>query len=154
MIRTEREYKQAKQRLVEESERLALQRAELAKMGLAGDQLERAMAPMISFHLQLQEEVESYEGLLRGEIRELVNLHGLGQILVGVRIARGMTQRQLAETLGVDESQVSRDERNEYHGVTVERASRILDALCAELRSRVQAAVAEEPAAATRDGPD
>jgi hypothetical protein len=31
--------------------------------------------------------------------------------------------------------QVSRDERNEYHGITVDRASRILDALGVQLRS-------------------
>jgi transcriptional regulator with XRE-family HTH domain len=36
---------------------------------------------------------------------------------VALRIATGLTQRQLAETLGVHESQVSRDERNEYHGI-------------------------------------
>jgi hypothetical protein len=38
----------------------------------------------------------------------------------------------------VHESQVSRDERNEYHNVTVERAARILDALNAEVHSTVQ----------------
>ena len=30
---------------------------------------------------------------------------------------------------------MSRDERNEYHGVTVERASRVLDAMGTQLRS-------------------
>jgi hypothetical protein len=35
----------------------------------------------------------------------------------------------------VHESQISRDERNEYHGITVERASRILDAMNVRLRS-------------------
>jgi len=59
---------------------------------------------------------------------------------VALRIALGLTQRELAERLGVHESQVSRDERNEYHAVTVERASRILDALGVDLRS-----VFEEP---------
>ena len=32
---------------------------------------------------------------------------------------------------------VSRDERNEYHGITVERARRVLDALGARLLTRV-----------------
>ena len=40
--------------------------------------------------------------------------------------------------MGVDESQVSRDERNEYHGVTLDRAQRILDALQEKLVSRVE----------------
>jgi hypothetical protein len=33
---------------------------------------------------------------------------------------------------------VSRDERNEYHGVTLQRAGRILDALNARVRSTVE----------------
>jgi transcriptional regulator with XRE-family HTH domain len=50
-------------------------------------------------------------------------------LLIALRIAAGMTQRQLADRLDVSEAQVSRDERNEYHGITVERAQRIIDAL-------------------------
>jgi transcriptional regulator with XRE-family HTH domain len=46
--------------------------------------------------------------------------------LIGVRIAKGLSQKELAELLGVSEAQVSRDERNEYHGITVERAQYIL----------------------------
>ena len=64
-------------------------------------------------------------------------MRGLGQLLVSLRIARGLTQRELAERLGVHESLVSRDERNEYHGITLDRAARILDALGYELRSTV-----------------
>ena len=45
------------------------------------------------------------------------------------RIANGLTQKELAKRLGVSAAQVSKDERNEYHGITVERAQRILDAL-------------------------
>lgn len=66
-------------------------------------------------------------------MREVSNLHGLGRALVAIRIALGLTQRELADRLGVNESQVSRDERNEYRGVTVERACRILDALGVEM---------------------
>jgi hypothetical protein len=72
--------------------------------------------PMESFHLQLHEEVESYERLKRGEFPELDNLRGLGHLLIAVRIAQGVSQRELARRLGVHESQVSRDERNEYFG--------------------------------------
>lgn len=93
---------------------------------------------MLSFHLQLAEEVESYERLCRGQIAEIQNLHGLGRLLIGLRIARGMSQRELAEKLDVHESQVSRDERNEYHGLTVQRAARILDVLGARLTSHVE----------------
>jgi hypothetical protein len=36
--------------------------------------------------------------------------------------------------------QVSRDERNEYHGITVERAGRILDAIGVEILIEVHLA--------------
>ena len=36
---------------------------------------------------------------------------------------------------------MSRDERNEYHGVTVERANRVLEALEAEIAIRVTSPV-------------
>ncbi|MDP9378989.1 MAG: helix-turn-helix domain-containing protein [Chloroflexota bacterium] len=40
-----------------------------------------------------------------------------------------MSQRELAERPGVSEAQVSCDERSEYHGITVDRAQRVLDAM-------------------------
>ena len=138
MIHSEKEYKEAVERIRQEKERLARQKAELKGMGLGPGEIKRAMDPMLSFHQQLEEEVQAYERLKRGEFEEIGNLRGLGQLLVSLRIARGRTQRQLAEKLGVHETQVSRDERNEYHGITLERAARILDALGAEVRSRVE----------------
>jgi len=49
-----------------------------------------------------------------------------------------MTQRELARRLDADETAVSRDERNEYHGITVERAKKVLDALGVRLVTRVE----------------
>lgn len=135
MIRSESEYQEAVQRLAEERGRLEEHHKRLLEMNLGPDEVKRALDPLRSFHLQLEEEVESYERLKRGDLGELMNLHGLGRTLVALRIARGLTQRELALRLGVHESQVSRDERNEYHGITVERASRVLDALGAQLKS-------------------
>lgn len=135
MIRNESEYQEAARRLQEERARLNDHKARLRGMGLGPREVKRAMDPLRSFHDQLSEEVESYERLKRGDIAELMNLHGLGYALVALRIARGLTQRELASRLGVHESQVSRDERNEYHNMTVDRASRILDALGVRMRS-------------------
>jgi DNA-binding XRE family transcriptional regulator len=138
MIRNEKEYREAVERIRQEKDRLARQEAELKTMGLGPAEIKRALDPMRSFHEQLEEEVASYERLKRGEFDEVLNLRGLGQLLVALRIARGLTQRQLAEKLGVHETQVSRDERNEYHGITLERAARILEVLGVEVRSRVE----------------
>lgn len=137
MIRTEPEYQKAVRRLEEEKRRFAEHRRRLAEMKLGPEEIKRALDPIQSFHLQLAEEVASYERLKRGEFDELTNFYGFGRLLVGLRIALGLTQRELATRLGVDESQVSRDERNEYHGVSIERATRILEVMGVQLRSRV-----------------
>lgn len=138
MIRNEVEYKEAVSRLKEEEARLEEQRRALRETGLPDEQIKRVIDPMVSFHLQLVEEVGSYEKLRRGEFEEFTNLKGLGQLLIGLRIAKGMSQRELADRLGVHESQVSRDERNEYHGITVDRVGRVLEALGAEIRTKVE----------------
>jgi ribosome-binding protein aMBF1 (putative translation factor) len=148
VIRNEAGYKEAVARLTDEAKRLATHRASLKKRGLAKDEIKRVTDPMVSFHLQLKEEVESYERLRRGEFQDLDNLSGLGQLLISLRIAQGVSQRELARRLDVHESQVSRDERNEYFGVTLERAARILDALHVRLRTSVEVDAPRELASA------
>ena len=137
MIRNEDEYQEASKRLDDETLRLEQHRARLKETGLNEDEIKRVIDPLASFHLQLREEVEAYERLKRGEFEELDNLRGLGHLLITSRIAQGLTQRELARRLGVHETQVSRDERNEYFGITLERAAKILDALSVRLRSQV-----------------
>lgn len=138
MIRNETEYKEAVARLGEERNRLAEHRMRLQEAGLSDEEIKRVIDPMESFHLQLKEEVESYERLKRGEFEELVNLRGLGHLLIALRIAQGISQRDLAKRLDVHESQVSRDERNEYFGITLERAVKVLDALNVRLLTQVE----------------
>ena len=138
MIRNEHEYREAAQRIGDEAQRLKQQEEKLVEMGLDREEVKRALDPMTSFHQQLKEEIESYERLRRGEFEEMRNFEGVGQLLVALRISQGISQRELADRLGVHESQISRDERNEYHGVTVERAQRVLDALRVEVCTTVE----------------
>ena len=137
MIRTESEYQNSRRRVEQAEQMLRDQESKLLAEGLRPEQIKRALDPSRVFHDQIKDEIDSYERLKKGRFEELQNLHGLGQMLVGVRIAMGLSQRELAEKLGVHESQVSRDERNEYYGITVERAARILDALDVQLTTRV-----------------
>jgi ribosome-binding protein aMBF1 (putative translation factor) len=139
MIRNETEYKEAVARLAEERKRLGEHRERLRETALTEEEIKRVIDPMESFHLQLKEEVESYERLKRGEFDELENLRGLGHLLIALRIAKGISQRELAKRLDVHESQVSRDERNEYFGMTLERAVKILEALKVRLTTTVEA---------------
>lgn len=137
MIRNELEYQEAVQRVKEESQRLRQQEKQLKELKLSKAEIKRVLDPIQSFHLQLEEEVQSYERLKRGEFDEVRNFDGMGRLFIALRISQGMTQRELAERLGVHESQVSRDERNEYHGITLERAGRLLEALGADTKTSV-----------------
>src|SRR5438105_3871232 len=108
MIRNEMEYQDALRRLQEGKSHLKAQEGELEKLGLPKAEVRRGIAPLRCFHDQLREEVQSYERLRRGDRKELANYRNLGQLLIALRIASGVSQRQLAERLDVHESQVSR----------------------------------------------
>lgn len=51
----------------------------------------------------------------------------MGKFLIALRIAFGLTQKELAGLLEVTEAQISKDERNEYHGVSFEKVGRIME---------------------------
>ena len=129
-------------RLTEEESRLEEHLARLKDSGLGEEEIKRVTDPFRSFHEQLQEEVTSYERLKRGEFDGIENLHGLGSLLVSLRICPG----PLATGVGCPSwAFMNRKSRamsgNEYHGITLDRASRILEALGARLITRVQPAV-------------
>ena len=137
MIRSEKEYREAVERLRQDEEVLALQKEKLEGLGLSEEEVRRALEPMLSFRAQLEEEVEWYERIRRRDFGIIRDLSAVGTLLIALRIANSLSQRELAEKLGVSEAQVSRDERNEYHGITVDRAQRVLDAMNETLTSRV-----------------
>ena len=135
MIRTDHEYKEAVKRRDAEKAQIEEHRKQLLAQGLSPEMVDKAMQPYESFRLQLVEEIEGYERIKRGVINDTYNLAGIGQRLIGIRIYLGLSQRELAQRLGVHESQVSRDERNEYHGITVERVEEILTAMAVHMTS-------------------
>ena len=83
---------------------------------------------------QLQEmtsDVEEYEALKSGNVKafEAQSLKDLPVLLVKARIARGITQKELAGRLHVKEQQVQRWESNDFHGASIETLRAIAEAL-------------------------
>ncbi len=138
MIKTESEYQECLKRLKQDDEHIEEQKKALKKAGLKTSEITRALEPSLSFNEQLKEEVEWYERVKRRDFDILQNLSGLGRLLIALRISNNLSQSELAKRLQVDVSSVSRDERNEYHGITVERAQKILIAMDEQLSSRVK----------------
>jgi len=143
MIRTEQEYQEAIRRYKDDIDVNTKMRAQFREMGLNEQETEKAMEPLLCFESQLSEEITWYENVIRGHIAPTKRLTDTGRLLIALRIARHMTQKQLAQRLGVSEANVSRDERNEYHAVTVEKAQRILDALGVSVTTQVDPLILE-----------
>ncbi|MCL4204824.1 MAG: helix-turn-helix domain-containing protein [Pirellulaceae bacterium] len=133
MLKNETEYRRAVQEVTEQLGRLEQQIERLRRESLSDEQVRVAMEPLWAYHRQLAGEIERYERINRGEFDVLRNLDRLGELLIAVRIYLGLTQAELTERLGVDPSVDCRDERNEYHGVTLERAAKILNAMHVEV---------------------
>lgn len=87
----------------------------------------------------LREQLERYESLKAGKIRErkVHSLRDLPMVLIEGRIAAGLTQRQLADRLGLPEQQIQRYESTLYSGVSLDRLQDVADALGLEIEERV-----------------
>jgi len=80
---------------------------------------------------QLEDELREYDQLKSGELA-LPHVERLDQIapfIARFRIAKGVSQTELARRLGVSKQVISRYEENEYQTVAISRLQEILDAI-------------------------
>src|SRR5947209_7198043 len=80
---------------------------------------------------QLDDELREYDELKAGKLT-LPNVERLDQIapfIAKMRIAKGVSQTELARRLGVSKQVVSRYEETEYQTVAISRLQEILDAI-------------------------
>ncbi len=87
----------------------------------------------------LRVELEEYDGLRSGAVSsfEASSLAELATLLVKARIARGWSQRQLADILGIAEQQVQRYEATEYRSASLARICDVADALDVTVTERL-----------------
>lgn len=76
--------------------------------------------------------------MIRGNLGTLYRLNNIGRWLIGVRTALDMSQKEFAEALGESEAQVSRDETNEYHGITVDKVQRIPETFNIRFKAEIE----------------
>ncbi len=141
MIRNERQYK------VTSRQREALVN-QLAQLGTASAQawiLKATSEALESQIFELDDELAEYDALRAGE-RAFV-LRDLGELpreLVRARIASDLTQKQLADRLGLKEQQVQRYEATDYAGANVGRLNEVMHALGAALSGELRSRAAPE----------
>jgi transcriptional regulator with XRE-family HTH domain/Zn-dependent peptidase ImmA (M78 family) len=79
----------------------------------------------------LECDLREYEALRRGEFEfeQLGAIMNLPRLLISARIARGLTQKGLAQRLGLKEQQIQRYEATEYTSASLARIREVVDAL-------------------------
>jgi transcriptional regulator with XRE-family HTH domain len=82
----------------------------------------------------LKVEIEEYEHLTSGDLRVLeVNSDNLQKAIMSFRIASGLTQKDIADKLEIQEQQIQRYEQNDYLTASFERIIQILNTLEVEV---------------------
>ena len=129
MITNERQYRITRRWL-------ARFRKDIATMQKAAQETSDGMAKVHLDALKSEEEVLSgqvmeYERLRSGQITKLTasSLEELPSIMIRARIAKGLSQRQLGDLLGIKEQQIQRYESDGYGGASLHRLHEVAKAL-------------------------
>jgi len=147
MIKNEREYRITKA----QAEKFESALADLHRSG--GDPhlhplLQKAEREAIQSQLEeLREQIAEFEALRSGKrsVISLDSLEELPQALIQARIAAGLTQRELAEKLGLKEQQIQRYEATEYASADLARLSEVARALRIRVREDVFLETTQQP---------
>lgn len=88
---------------------------------------------------ELQQELKEYEELKGGKRKTIKvdSFEHLPAALIKARIVRGLTQKELAQKLGLKEQQIQRYEANSYAKASFARINQIIDVLDITIGSKV-----------------
>jgi ribosome-binding protein aMBF1 (putative translation factor) len=132
MIKNERQYRITKAQMAKLERALAHMDQHPEECAAVGPKLQRAMRDGMASQLaDLRREIGEYETLKSGVRRvfELSSFAELPRVLIQSRIALGLSQKELAQRLGLKEQQIQRYEATEYSGASVQRLNEVIQAL-------------------------
>jgi hypothetical protein len=124
MIKNERQYRITRAQAEKFARALAHMEEHPEETTSIGPRLRLAMKDGLASQLaDFRREIEEYEALKSGQHRvfELSSFAELPRALIQSRIALGLSQKELAERLGLKEQQIQRYEATEYAGASVQR---------------------------------
>ena len=129
MIKNERQYKITRSRADEVRNSVGeLQRTPLPD-GLQPEMRELQLDSLRGTLDDLQAELAEYDALHDATLIEATGIDQLPTALIRARIACRLTQRQLAERVGLQEQAIQRYEATDYGGVSFARLVEIAEAL-------------------------
>lgn len=105
---------------------------------LTPDQMNHVADPSVRLRLDADADVKAFEPPQGRIAHEKFSLEWIGKSLIAARIARGWSQKDLADKLGVSESKIARDEHNEYHGLLLVNLRKIAVLLGVKLETAVK----------------
>jgi HTH-type transcriptional regulator/antitoxin HigA len=108
--------------------RQALAKAEQEKPGKRSAAIRGSYQSMIR---QLEAELREYDQLKNGELAlpHMERLDEIAPFVAKIRIAKGVSQTELARRLGVSKQVISRYEETDYQTVAIARLQEILDVI-------------------------
>lgn len=144
MIKNERQYRISKA----QAEKFAQTLARIENSQVEQKSTEDAVHPLLrkaerdalaSQLESLQGEIRAYENLRDGRERVFVSdsFDELPAVLIKARIAAGLSQKDLAERLGVKEQQVQKYEATDYTSASLERVKAVVRALGVTIREEI-----------------
>ena len=129
MIKNERQYRITRSRADEVRNTIGeLQRTALPE-GLQPEMRELQLDALRGTLGDLEAELAEYDALHDATLIEATGIEQLPTALIRARIACGLTQRQLAERIGLHEQAIQRYEAADYFGVSFARLVEIANAL-------------------------
>lgn len=139
MIRNERQYRITKAQFDLFEQQLRAMRTKTAKSGLH-PRIQQAQQDALKSQLdELRGDLDEFEALQSGNrnVFELASFDELPSALIRARIAVGLTQRELAERLGMKEQQLQRYEATDYAGASLERIRAVMSELGLKAREEI-----------------
>ena len=139
MIRNDKEYRRSKEQLSE----LAAELQKLSERRRSAERNVVSSAVIDALRMQIEDlerEISDYEDLKEGRLLSFGadDLDSLGELLTKARIARGLTQAELGELLGMSQQQVQRYERDGWQKISLWRLAEAADALGLDLSIRAR----------------
>ena len=140
MITNERQYKIT--RANAERFRAAIDGFDVAERKKAGIHLTFIEAELSSLNSQLfdlEDELRAYEELqsLEAPVIRIERIDDLAEGLILARIASGLSQRKLAERMGLNQQQIQRYEADKYASASLSRIVQVSEALDIELKNEI-----------------
>lgn len=133
MIKNKRQYEYSKRKLHELEEDL---KAIRKKYYIDKNKVALLSQGYIEHIVQFKDEIKGYEDMIKAPFPEVLPIHNLNEInrsIVRLRIARKITQEELAQRVGCKQSDISRLERDDYRGHTIAKLDNIIAGLGAKI---------------------